>query len=135
MHRQEELMTHRSALASALGVVVLALVTIASAAGSPFGPALTISGAPGNGLMPFSPLSLTISQLAALPQQTVTVSIDGVSTTESGPSLSALLTQAGLQYISACKNDELRYWIEATGADGAAAEITAGEIDPSFGDK
>jgi hypothetical protein len=128
-------MKHRSTLACALGVVVFACVAIASATGAPFSPTLTISGAPGNGLTTFSPLSLTTTQLAALPQQTITVAINGVSTTESGPSLSALLTKAGLQYISTCKNDELRYWIEATSARGASTEVTAGEIDPSFGDK
>jgi hypothetical protein len=129
-------MSFRSPLVALLGVLAVALIAVFAAAnGSPLGSALTISGAPGNGLTPFSPLKLTTSQLAALPQQTVTVSIDGASTTESGPLLSALLTQAGLQYISACKNDELRYWIDATGANGSAVELTAGEIDPGFGNK
>jgi len=127
----------RPQLVGFLGALLaLAFIAVsASATGSPLDSALTISGAPGNGLAPFSALTLTMSQLAALPQQTVTVSIDGVSTSESGPSLSALLSQAGVEYISACKNDELRYWIEVSGADGSRAEITAGEIDPSFGNK
>jgi hypothetical protein len=129
-------MNARPLLVALLGALALAtMAVLATANGSPLDPGLTINAAPGNGLTPFSPLTLTTSQLAALPQQTVTVSIDGASMTESGPLLSALLSQAGLQYISACKNDELRYWIEATGTNGSAVELTAGEIDPSFGNK
>ena len=47
------------------------------------------------------------------------VPINGTSTTESGPTLASLLTYAGVQYNAACKNDELRYWVEATNAKGA----------------
>jgi ABC-type molybdate transport system substrate-binding protein len=99
----------------------------------PAGPPVTISDSPGNGITPFAPVTLTPAELAALPEQTVNVTIDGVSTTERGPSLSTLLTRAGVTFNSSCKNDELRYWIEATGARGAGAEITAGENDPGFG--
>ncbi|HEX4518239.1 MAG TPA: hypothetical protein VH063_01535 [Gaiellaceae bacterium] len=80
-------------------------------------------------------LTLKTSELAALPQQTVTVSINGTPTTEQGPSLSALLTFAGVQYSSACKNDELRYWIQATDAKAEAVTLTAGELDPGFGNR
>ena len=59
----------------------------------------------------------------------------GVSTTESGPSLLGLLTFAGVQFNSACKNDELRWWVEATNPKGQAVVITAGELDPLFGNR
>jgi hypothetical protein len=80
-------------------------------------------------------VTLKTSELAVLPQTTVTVPINGKSTTESGPLLSALLTYAGVQYDSACKNDELRYWVEATNPKGQAVVITAGELDTGFGNR
>src|SRR5262249_20870649 len=57
------------------------------------------------------------------------------STVEKGPSLAALLSYAGVTYSTACKNDELRWWIEATSRNGQAAVVTAGEIDPLFGNR
>jgi hypothetical protein len=80
----------------------------------------------------FKTVRFTMAQLAAMPQQTVTVTIGGSSTTESGPLLSAVLTAAGLQFISTCKNDELRYWVEAE-AEDTAATTTSGELDTGFG--
>ena len=60
-----------------------------------------------------------LGALRSCRRQTVTVPINGTPTTESGPSLASLLTFAGVQYNSACKNDELRYWVQATNAKGA----------------
>ena len=80
-------------------------------------------------------LTLKTSELAVLPQTTLTVSSGGATTTESGPTLASLLTLAGVQYNAACKNDELRWWIEATNAQGSAVTLTAGETDPGFGNR
>jgi hypothetical protein len=80
-------------------------------------------------------LTLETSELAALPEQSVTVPINGAPTVEKGPSLQSLLTFAGVSYNAACKNDELRWWIEVTSSTGAAAVLTAGEIDPLFGNR
>ena len=80
-------------------------------------------------------LTLKTSELAVLPQVTVSVPIGGVATTESGPTLASLLTLAGVQYNGACKNDELRWWVEATNAQANAVTLTAGELDPGFGNK
>ena len=59
-------------------------------------------------------LTLKTSELTVIPQTTLTVPVGGVSTTESGPSLLSLLAFAGVQFNSACKNDELRWWVEVT---------------------
>ena len=83
--------------------------------------------------MTFPSLTLTLSQLAALPQSTVTVPINGVPTTEKGPLVSALLTQAGFAPIAACTNDILRYWTEVSSLDGSAVQITNGELNTGFG--
>lgn len=80
-------------------------------------------------------LTLKTSELTVIPQTTLTLPIGGVSTTESGPSLLSLLTFAGVQFNSACKNDELRWWVEATNPKGQAIVITAGELDPLFGNR
>jgi hypothetical protein len=93
-------------------------------------PTVTIQDSPGNGLVPFTPLTLTTTQLAQLPAKTVTLP-DG--TTETGPTLSSLLTQAGFSLISTCKNDQLHYWVEASSLDGSGAVISDGELDPNFG--
>jgi hypothetical protein len=88
-----------------------------------------------NGSALGSPITLKTSELAVLPQQTMKVTIGGQSVTESGPTLLSLLTYAGVAFNAACKNDELRYWIEVTNGKGAAAVVTAGEADPGFGNR
>ncbi|HZO62503.1 MAG TPA: hypothetical protein VFB35_05930 [Gaiellaceae bacterium] len=117
-------------LALVLGTVAW---VAAAAGGSPgatvLAPSVRVSTAAG------TLLTIPTPELAALPQQTVTVPIGGEPTTETGPTLASLLAYAGVQYNAACKNDELRWWIEVTSASGAAAVVTAGEIDPGFGNK
>jgi hypothetical protein len=81
-------------------------------------------------------VTLKTSELAILPQASVTIQVKGSPVVEQGPTLASLLTYAGVQYNSACKNDELRWWIEVTSSDGqSAAALTAGEIDPFFGNR
>jgi hypothetical protein len=117
--------------------LVLAVAALAAGAGAayasrsstPIVPSITINTLSG------TLLTLKTSELSVLPQQTVTVNINGTPTTEQGPSLAALLTFAGVQYNSACKNDELRYWIQATDSQAEAVTLTAGEIDPGFGNR
>ncbi|HWE81626.1 MAG TPA: hypothetical protein VG265_08235 [Gaiellaceae bacterium] len=129
----------KKAVVSALVAVAVMLVSgtslAASGGASTSGsvvPSVVING-PTLGL---SPLTLKTSELAILPQQTITLPIGGTSTTESGPLLSSVLTLAGVQYNALCKNDELRYWAEVTSTDGSAAvAITPGELDPGFGNR
>jgi len=126
-------MNIRAAVVAILGAAALCSVAASFAASSP-PPAtqasVTIQASPGNELIPFAPLTLTMAQLAALPASTVTLP-DGTS--ESGPTLSSLLTQAGFKLISTCKNDQLHYWVEASSLDGSGAVISDGELDPLFG--
>jgi Pentapeptide repeats (8 copies) len=126
-------MNIRTAVVATLGAAALCSVAVSYAA-SPPPPAtqasVTIHDSPGNNLIEFPPLTLTMAQLEALPASTVTLP-DG--TTESGPTLSSLLTQAGFQLISTCKNDQLHYWIEASSLVGSGAVISDGELDPLFG--
>ena len=116
----------------AAGTLVWLVGIPAAAAGSPSSlvPPVTISEIGGG-----TPVTLKTSELASLPQQTDTVTIAGTQTTETGPLVSALMTLAGVQYNAQCSNDELRYWVEATSANGQAVEIGAGELDPFYGNR
>lgn len=123
----------RATLAAAALVFAALVSTSFAGASSPVAalvPSLTVNGA----AVP-TPITLKTSELAILPQHTVKVTVDGKSLTESGPLLSALLTYAGVAYNAACKNDELRYWIEVTSSNGEAVVLTAGEIDTGFGNR
>jgi hypothetical protein len=126
-------MNIRTAVFATLGAAALCWVAVAFAGSSP-PPAtqasVTIQDSPGNGLVEFAPLTLTMAQLEALPATPATLP-DG--TTESGPLLSSLLTKAGFKLITGCKNDQLHYWIEASSLDGSGAEISDGELDSGFG--
>jgi len=126
-------MNHRALVVAVLGAIALGVGAVAFGASSP--PPATqasveIEPSLGNGLNPFSSLTLKMADLEALPASTVTLP-DG--TTESGPTLSSLLAQAGFTLISTCKNDQLHYWIEASSLDGSGAVISDGELDPLFG--
>src|SRR5262245_37331889 len=131
-------MNYRVLVVAVLGAVALGVGAVAFAASSPppaTTPTLAIAGASGNGLVLFPPLKLTMAQLAALRQTNMTVTIDGATLTETGPSVSSLLTLAGFAPIGTCRNDFLRYWVEASSLNGSAAEITDAELDPNFGNR
>ncbi len=125
-------MNIRTAVVATLGAAALCSVAVSFAASSPpvTQASVTIQDSPGNNLIEFPPLTLTMAQLAALPAASVTLP-DG--TTESGPTLSSLLSKAGFGLVPGCKNDQLHYWIEASSLDGSGAVISDGELDPNFG--
>lgn len=92
----------------------------------------TVSGAVG------APATYNSAALAALPQSTqaVTYRAGGGAVADSfnGPTLWGVLQAAGgVTLDPANKNDVLRKYVIATGADGYAAVISAGEISPQFG--
>jgi hypothetical protein len=85
------------------------------------------------------PLLLSVEQLAALPQVTMTVTFRNGNTpqthTEQGPLLTDVLALAKPKIDTKLRNDQLRYSIQATAADGYAAVVAYGELDPNFGGK
>jgi hypothetical protein len=85
------------------------------------------------------PLLLSVEQLAALPQVTMTVTFRNRNTpqthTEQGPLLTDVLALAKPKIDAKLRNDQLRYSIEATATDGYAAVVSYGELDPNFGGK
>ena len=135
-------MNCRALLAAVLGAAGFCTVAVSASAKPPASPPLptasvTIAGDPANGLTPFAPLTLSMADLASpsIPQATYTTTIGGKTVTETGRLVSALLARAGFKVISACRNDELRYWVEASSLNGSGAEITDAELDTGFGNK
>lgn len=80
------------------------------------------------------PQLLTVADLAAMPQRTVTVQFRtprGIEThTYTGPRLFDVLTQAGPQFDPAIRNDKLRHFISFTASDNYRILVAWGEIDP-----
>src|SRR5262249_59908876 len=126
-------MNIRIAVVAILGAAALCAVAVSFAASSPppsTEASITVQDSPGNNLIEFPAKTFSMSDLAGLPASTVT--LPG-GTTESGPTLSSVLAQAGFKLISNCKNDQLHYWIEASSLDGSGAVISDRELDPLFG--
>ncbi len=127
-------MNVRVVLVGIVGAALCFVFVSASAAknGSPaiVAPTVTVADSPGNGLIPFPTTTFTAADLAKLQQQIDTVTIGGVSTTESGPLLSAVLASAGFKPISTCKNDDLHYWVESSSLNGSSAEISRRRARP-----
>ena len=124
-----------------LGVVtaVLAALSVpaigASAAGAASAaparvppPALVVSGAVSD------PASYTLSQLAALPTETVKLYLPGRhgAVQATGVSLDSLVTLAS-PVLPAAKNALLRVIVTASGPGGHRVSFALGELDPNFG--
>jgi DMSO/TMAO reductase YedYZ molybdopterin-dependent catalytic subunit len=81
-------------------------------------------------------LKLTATDLAALPQVTVTVTfLAGTASqthTFSGPLLLDVIDAAGPEFDPTIKNDKLAHVVTATGSDGYRATVAWGEFDPDF---
>jgi hypothetical protein len=117
----------------ALAVLLTALsVPVASASAAPAHqapPVLTISGAVSD------PASYTLSQLAALPTETVPLpGPDGHGTVlATGVSLDLLVTTAS-PVLPAVKNALLRVIVTASGPGTRPVSFALGELDANFGD-
>jgi hypothetical protein len=80
-----------------------------------------------------TPRTLKWPELAILPQQTMTVTIDGVTHVEKGPSLLDVIGLATPNIAACSRNDSLRWWIMVTNQSGQAAVFGRGEVDTGFG--
>jgi hypothetical protein len=84
-----------------------------------------------------SPSAYTISQLAALPQTTATVTVGGRQVTDTGVLLETLVTDAGPAYPASLlntKNELLRVTVTVRGAGWRDVTFAVGELDSGFGD-
>jgi len=83
-----------------------------------------------------NPITLTYSQLQALPQVTQTVSfLQGTtpkSDVEIGPTLYSVLQAANPNFLSCDPNDKNRFYVEVTSSEDGNANLVAWtEIDPA----
>jgi hypothetical protein len=99
--------------------------TAAAAPAQPAVPVLTVSGAVS------APASYTLSQLRALPAETVTLPGPGRAR-ETGVSLDRLVTMAS-PVLPTAKNALLRVIVTASGRHGHQISFALGELDPGFG--
>src|SRR5262249_43926787 len=81
-------------------------------------------------------LKLTTDDLAALPQETVTVKFLAGSTSQTHTYVGALLldvlNMAGPEFDPNIKNDNLRHSLAVTGSYGYRVVVAWGECDPGF---
>jgi hypothetical protein len=83
-----------------------------------------------------SPAAYTISELAALPQTTATVTVGGRQFTDTGVLLETLVTDAGPAYPASLlntKNELLRVTVTVRGAARRDVTFAVGELDSGFG--
>ena len=116
---------------SLTGAAVAAALALAAPAVAQAPPAtFTVGGEVNN------PSTQTVADLAKLPQHNLRVKfISGKGAerhTYRGPYLYDVVNQAEPDFDPDIKNDELRFYVSATGSDGYAAIVSWGEIDPDF---
>jgi hypothetical protein len=84
-------------------------------------------------------LKLHVDDLATYTPYTETVSFSAagqqVTHTYVGALLTDVLATAQPAFDPTTKNDQLDFWVSATGADDYSALVSYGEIDPGFGAK
>jgi hypothetical protein len=84
-------------------------------------------------------LRLHVDDLKSYPAHTVDVSFQAGAATQQHHYVGALLTDvlatAQPTFDPTVKNDQLRFWVSATGSDDYSALVAYGEIDPGFGAK
>lgn len=82
-------------------------------------------------------LRLHVDDLKAYPVHTVDVTFQAGTATQQHHYVGALLTDvlatAQPRFDPTIKNDQLNFWVSATGSDDYSALVAYGEIDPGFG--
>lgn len=81
-------------------------------------------------------VSLTVEQLRAMPQQSVSLANPHTKTTEAydGVLLTALLAKVAAPSGDKLRGDEMRDYVEIAGRDGYRAVFALAELDPAFQD-
>src|SRR5262245_48011199 len=104
------------------GVGIMLLLTRAASAQSD--PDVPVSGS-----VP-TPLTLTASDLAAMPRSTVTMSNNGIQTVYEGVMLHEILKKAGMRLGEALRGPALATYVLASASDGYQVLFSLGELDP-----
>ena len=80
-------------------------------------------------------LTLSVADLAAMPQQTVKASAHKQSGSYGGVSLSEILRRAGVPSGEAIRGREMAKFVVVKGSDGYAAVFALAELDAGFTDR
>jgi hypothetical protein len=120
---------------SALAALAALIIPATSAAGATLNPAVT--GATAASARPVltvsgtvaDPVSYTMSQLSALPSETVSLPVGGHTVQATGVSLDSLVTLAS-PVLPSTKNALLRVLVTAGGPLGHPVTFALGELDP-----
>jgi DMSO/TMAO reductase YedYZ molybdopterin-dependent catalytic subunit len=80
-------------------------------------------------------LTITLTELKAMPQQTVTASAHKQSGTYSGVALTEILRRAGVPSGEAIRGREMAKFVVVKGSDGYAAVFALAELDAGFTDR
>jgi DMSO/TMAO reductase YedYZ molybdopterin-dependent catalytic subunit len=80
-----------------------------------------------------APGTYDLSKLNSLPQSQVSITSGSTTSVYGGVLVTDLLNSAGLTLNQAVKNDQLTKSVIAIGSDGYTSIVTAGEVDPKFG--
>ncbi len=108
---------------------MLTLLLVALLTQAPADASLKIFGSVGHAI------TLTASDLAAMPQKTVTASSHDQKGTYTGVPLRDLLTKAGVPAGADIRGPVLAAYVVVTGADGYRAVFALAELDPMFTDR
>ena len=112
----------------AASMVVSLAVTAAPVAAQQGAPSIAVSGA-----VP-TPLTLTATDLAAMPRASVTTTNNGIATKYEGVWLAEVLRKAGLPIGNGLRGASLSMYVLAAASDGYQVLFSLGELDPEITD-
>ncbi|MBK9409988.1 MAG: molybdopterin-dependent oxidoreductase [Gemmatimonadetes bacterium] len=112
----------------AASMVVSLAVTAAPVAAQQGAPSIAVSGA-----VP-KPLTLTATDLAAMPRASVTTTNNGIATKYEGVWLAEVLRKAGLPIGNGLRGGSLSMYVLAAASDGYQVLFSLGELDPEITD-
>ncbi len=81
-----------------------------------------------------TPLTLSASDLAAMPRVTVSTTSNGIVTTYSGVLISEVLKRAGVPFGAGMRGRALAGYLIAAASDGYQVVFSLGELDPDLTD-
>src|SRR5262245_38941899 len=107
---------------------VVAFVAAATAVVAQTTPSIAVTGAVSQ------PLSLTATDLAAMPRATATTNSNGLATMYEGVWLSDVLKKAGVPFGAGMRGAALAGYVLASASDGYQVVFSLGELDPDMTD-
>ncbi|HEY4218980.1 MAG TPA: molybdopterin-dependent oxidoreductase [Gemmatimonadaceae bacterium] len=118
-----------SRLVGAIGLsLVAAVASVAPLRAQQATPSISVSGAV------TQPLTLTATDLGAMPRASVTTNSNGIATTYEGVWLADVLKKAGVPFGAGMRGPALATYVIASASDGYQVVFSLGELDPDMTD-